>query len=191
MMVSIRPDVRVFSIDTGRLSEETYACAAEAERRFGVRVEWYFPDTARLERLVRNGGVYSFRGSPAERRACCRVRKIEPLQRALGGLRAWVTGLRREESETRRAAAPVEIDGAHGGMVKVNPLVAWTGEQVAEYTRRHGLPYNRLLERGYASIGCACCTRPVEPGEDARAGRWWWEHDDHKECGLHVRDWQI
>ena len=191
MMTRIRPDIRVFSIDTGRLPEETFQCAAEAERRFKIRVEWFFPDRAGVEPLVRAHGVYSFRDSLEARRLCCHIRKVEPLNRALKGLRAWVTGLRRDEAATRADLQLVEIDGAHGGIVKVNPLANWTDQQVRDYTSEHKLPYNRLLERGYTSIGCACCTRPIEPGEDPRAGRWWWESPGHKECGLHVQNWQI
>ncbi len=186
MMTRIRPDIRVFSLDTGRLPEETFQCAAEAERRFNLRVEWYFPDRSAVESLVREKGVYSFRDSLEARRLCCRIRKVEPLGRALRGLRAWITGLRRDEAGSRQDLQPVAIDEAHGGMVKINPLALWTDQQVRAYTREHNLPYNRLFDRGYTSIGCACCTRPVEPGEDPRAGRWWWEAPEHKECGLHV-----
>jgi thioredoxin-dependent adenylylsulfate APS reductase len=191
MATRIRPDVRVFSIDTGRLPEETFRCATEAERRFGIRVEWYFPDTARLEQLVRANGVHSFRDNLQARRLCCHTRKVEPLNRALQGLRAWITGLRRDEGTTRQDLRPVAIDALHGGIVKINPLARWTDRQVRDYTCEHRLPYNRLWERGYASIGCACCTRAVDPGEDPRAGRWWWEAAEHKECGLHVNNWQI
>lgn len=191
MMTRIRPDIRVFSIDTGRLPEETFQCAAEAEHRFNIKIDWYVPDNSRVEQLVREGGVYSFRESLEARRACCHLRKVEPLERALRGLRAWITGLRRDEAETRRELLPVSIDHAHGGMVKINPLVHWTEQQVREYTREHKLPFNRLFERGYTSIGCACCTRPIQTGEDPRAGRWWWESPEHKECGLHVQNWQI
>jgi phosphoadenosine phosphosulfate reductase len=188
MMTLIRPDIRVFSIDTGRLPEETFQCAAEAERRFGLPIEWHFPDTARLEHLVRDNGVYSFRESLEARRLCCHIRKVEPLGRALRGLRAWVTGLRRDEAESRHNLQPVAIDEAHGGIVKISPLAYWTDQQVRDYTREHKLPYNRLFERGYTSIGCACCTRPIKPGEDPRAGRWWWESPEHKECGLHTQE---
>ncbi|MEI8243152.1 MAG: phosphoadenylyl-sulfate reductase [bacterium] len=191
MMTRIRPDIRVFSIDTGRLPEETFECAAAAERRFKIRVEWFFPERARVEELVRGNGVYSFRDDLESRHQCCRIRKVEPLNRALSGLRAWITGLRRDEGESRRDVAQVARDEAHGGIIKINPLAHWTDGQVREYTRRHKLPYNRLLERGYTSIGCSCCTRAVEPGEDARAGRWWWENEAHKECGLHPPNWQI
>lgn len=185
MLAGIQPGVRVFSLDTGRLPEETYRCAAEADRRFGFRTEWYFPDTGRVETLVREHGLYSFKESLGARRECCHVRKVEPLARALKGVRAWITGLRRDEAATRRDLAVVEIDEAHGGIVKINPLAAWTGEKVREYTARHRLPYNSLYDRGYTSIGCECCTRAVGPGEDPRAGRWWWESPEHKECGLH------
>lgn len=191
MMTRIRPDIRVFSIDTGRLPEETFQCATEAERRFHIKVEWYVPDNTRLEQLVRENGVYSFRESLEARRQCCHLRKVEPLERALQGLRAWITGLRRDEAETRRELQPVSSDEAHGGIVKINPLVHWTEQQVRDYTREHKLPFNRLFERGYTSIGCACCTRAIQAGEDPRAGRWWWESPEHKECGLHVQNWQI
>jgi phosphoadenosine phosphosulfate reductase len=191
MMTRIRPDIRVFSIDTGRLPEETFQCAAEAERRFGIRVQWFFPERTSVEALVNAHGVYSFRDSLEARRRCCHIRKVESLNRALHGLRAWVTGLRRDEGETRRAIRQVSIDEQHGGIVKICPLAHWTEPQVRDYARARHLPYNRLFERGYTSIGCACCTRPVEPGEDPRAGRWWWEAPGHKECGLHVNNWQI
>ncbi len=191
MLTRIRPDIRVFSIDTGRLPEETFECAAEAERRFGIRVEWHFPERGDIEQLVRANGVYSFRESLEARRNCCRIRKVAPLNRALQGLRAWVTGLRRDEADSRREVRQIERDAAHGGIVKINPLAHWTAERMRDYAQTHKLPYNRLLERGHTSIGCRCCTRPVEPGEDPRAGRWWWEQSEHKECGLHVRDWQI
>jgi phosphoadenosine phosphosulfate reductase len=188
MMTRIRPDIRVFSLDTGRLPEETFQCAAEAERRFKIRVNWYLPDHAAVENLVRENGLFSFRESLEARRHCCHLRKVEPLGRALKGLRAWITGLRRDEAESRRDLQQVAIDGAHGGIVKISPLAHWTDQQVRNYTRDHDLPYNRLFERGYTSIGCACCTRPIEPGEDPRAGRWWWERPEHKECGLHLNN---
>lgn len=191
MMTRIRPDIRVFSLDTGRLPEETYACATAAERRYKIHIEWYFPNNTAVEQMMHEKGAHSFRESLDARRECCHIRKVEPLNRALKGLRAWVTGLRRDEAETRKELAVVERDEAHGGILKINPLAHWTDLQVREYTRQHRLPYNSLLERNYTSIGCACCTRAIEPGEDARAGRWWWESPEHKECGLHVQNWQI
>ena len=191
MLTRIRPDVRVFSIDTGRLPEETFACATDAERRYKIHIEWFFPDRTGVEQMVREKGVHSFKESLDARRQCCHIRKVEPLNRALKGLRAWITGLRRDEAESRREVQLVERDEGHGGIIKINPLAHWTDQQVRAYTRQHRLPYNSLLERNYPSIGCACCTRPVEVGEDPRAGRWWWESPEHKECGLHVPNWQI
>ena len=191
MAVRIRPDVRVFSIDTGRLPEETYECARDIEGHFGVKIEWFFPRHDAVEGLMHKSGPLSFRESLDARRECCAIRKVEPLNRALSGLDAWITGVRREQNVTRATADKVEIDEAHGGIVKVNPLSDWTYDQIRAYVKEHKLPYNTLFEKGYTSIGCACCTRPVEPGEDSRAGRWWWEHPEYKECGLHVRNWQI
>jgi phosphoadenosine phosphosulfate reductase len=191
MMTRIRPDVRVFALDTGRMPEETYQCAAEVERRFGVRIEWYFPRHEAVEALMRAEGPYSFRGSVEARRRCCAVRKVEPLTRALAGLDAWIVGLRQDQGVTRRDTAKIALDPAHDNIVKVAPLADWSDERIADYAREHRLPYNRLMDRGYTSIGCACCTRAIEPDEDPRAGRWWWEQPEHKECGLHVRNWQI
>ncbi len=191
MAANIRNDVRVFSIDTGRLPEETYLCAEEIRRQLGVRIEWFFPRHESVEKLETVKGPFSFKNSLEDRKECCFIRKVEPLNRALEGLDAWITGLRRDENVTRNSLSMVEEDKAHGGIVKVNPLADWTSEDVRAYILKHKIPYNRLLERGYTSIGCACCTRPIEPGEDPRAGRWWWERPEHKECGLHVRDWSI
>jgi phosphoadenosine phosphosulfate reductase len=191
MASQIRTDVRVFSIDTGRLPEESFEFARDIERRFGIRIEWYCPQHASLETLLRASGPYSFHESVEARRQCCAIRKVEPLGRALAGLDAWITGVRREQNATRTGTGVVEIDAAHGGIVKVNPLAHWTQDQVRAYVRQHKLPYNALFERGYASIGCACCTRAVEAGQDPRAGRWWWEGAAPKECGLHVKNWQI
>jgi len=191
MMHEICPDVRVFAIDTGRLNEETYELADITQTRFGIKIEWYFPQREAIERLEREKGLFSFRTSLEARHECCGIRKVEPLSRALAGLNAWVTGLRRDQSLTRSDLQRVERDDAHGGIVKLNPLADWTSEQVSDYIREHELPRNHLHDRGYLSIGCAPCTRPVEPGEHPRAGRWWWEEPEHKECGLHVRDWSI
>lgn len=191
MALQICSDVTVFSIDTGRLPEETYECADAIERRFGIRIQWYFPDAAAVEALVRQKGVFSFRGSKDARRECCLIRKVEPLNRALKGLDAWITGLRREHGGGRACVEKIEVDSIHGGIIKINPLADWTTEQVREYERKHGLPHNRLLDKGYTSVGCACCTRAVQPGEHPRAGRWWWELGEHKECGLHVPYWNI
>ena len=188
MMADIRPDVRIFALDTGRLHEETYEVAEAVRRKLGVRIEWYFPSRAAVEELERNKGLFSFRESLENRHECCRIRKVEPLSRALSGLRAWVTGQRKEQAVTRRSLPVLEVDEAHGKILKLNPLACWTEQEVREYVRKRGLPVNRLHDMGYPSIGCAPCTRPVAPGEDPRAGRWWWERPEHKECGLHARN---
>ncbi|OGV63113.1 MAG: phosphoadenosine phosphosulfate reductase [Lentisphaerae bacterium RIFOXYC12_FULL_60_16] len=191
MAASIRKDVRVFSIDTGRLPEETYACADAVRKTLGIRIEWYFPRHETVQKLETEEGLFSFKKSLEARRTCCFIRKVEPLHRALSGLDAWVTGQRKDENVTRNGLAMIERDSTHGNIVKINPLINWSSEDVHAYIEKHHLPYNRLIDRGYPSIGCACCTRPVEPGEDPRAGRWWWEQPEHKECGLHAGNWSI
>ena len=188
MMADILPDARIFALDTGRLHEETYEAAEAVRRKLGVRIEWYFPDRSAIENLERTKGLYSFRESLENRHECCRIRKVEPLSRALSGLRAWVTGQRREQAVTRRSLPVLEVDEVHGKILKLNPLAGWTEQEVREYVRKRGLPVNRLHGMGYPSIGCAPCTRPVAPGEDPRAGRWWWERPEQKECGLHARN---
>ena len=186
LLVEIRPDVRVFAIDTGRLDEETYEVAERVRERFGVAIEWYFPERAQVETLEREQGLFSFRSCLEARRECCRIRKVEPLGRALAGLDAWISGRRASQGVTRAGLQTVEVDQGHGGLIKLNPLAGWSAQQVLDYVRGCGLPYNRLHDRGYPSIGCAPCTRAVAPGEDERAGRWWWEEPEHKECGLHL-----
>ncbi len=186
MMADIRSDARIFALDTGRLHEETYETAEAVRRKLGVRIEWHFPERAAVEELERSKGPYSFRESLENRHECCRIRKVEPLSRALAGLSAWVTGQRREQAVTRRSLEILEVDEAHGKILKLNPLASWTEGDVKEYIRKRGLPVNRLHDAGYPSIGCSPCTRPVAPGEDPRAGRWWWERPEHKECGLHA-----
>lgn len=187
MAVEVDKRIRVFAIDTGRLNEETHECAEAVRRRYNLTIEWVFPRTERVESLVRERGLYSFRNSIDARRECCGIRKVEPLTRALLGLGAWITGMRREQGITRSALAQVEADASHGGIMKVNPLADWSLDEVNAYASEHELPLNRLHGRGYASIGCAPCTRAIRPGEDVRAGRWWWEAPEHKECGLHGR----
>ena len=179
--------IGIFALDTGRLNEETYEVADALAERYRLRVEWFFPRREAVEELLRNKGPYSFRESLENRHECCHVRKVEPLGRALKGLAGWITGLRREQSVTRTGLAPIEIDTANGGILKINPLLEWTTEQVWEYAKQHRVPTNRLHAQGYPSIGCAPCTRPVAPGEHPRAGRWWWENPEQKECGLHRR----
>ena len=186
LMVSVDPQSRIFAIDTGRLPEETHQCADAMRRMMGVDIEWYFPKHDPVEQLVRERGSFSFYESLDNRRECCHIRKVEPLNRALEGLTAWLTGMRREQSLTRSELRVVETDDAHGGIVKVNPLADWTTEQVDTYMAENGLPVHRLYRQGFPSIGCAPCTRAVQPGADPRSGRWWWEDPDKKECGLHT-----
>jgi phosphoadenosine phosphosulfate reductase len=176
---------RIFTLDTGRLNQETYDCMDAVRDRYGVRVEVYFPDASKVEDMVRAHGLNLFYNSVEQRKLCCAVRKIEPLNRALKDLNAWMTGLRREQAVTREGASKVELDKDHGGIVKINPLVDWSYDQVWRYIRERNVPFNWLHAQGYSSIGCAPCTRAVKPGEDQRAGRWWWENADTKECGLH------
>lgn len=181
------PSIGIFTLDTGRLPPETYDVMEQVRRRYGIRIETYFPDRTAVEALENEKGFFSFRRGVQERKECCAIRKLEPLGRALRGKRAWITGLRREQSVTRAGVEAVEVDAAHGGMLKVNPLARWTEAQVWRYARDQSVPVNALHGRGYPSIGCAPCTRAIAPGEDARAGRWWWESPEHKECGLHGR----
>ena len=185
MLVTLDPQARVFTLDTGRLNEETYEVMERVRERYKISIESYFPDAAKVEALERSKGFYSFRDSVENRKECCGIRKVEPLGRALKGLSAWITGLRREQSVTRAEVEKVEADTAHPGLFKINPLADWTEKQVWEYIKTNKVPYNRLHDAGYPSVGCAPCTRAVAPGEDIRAGRWWWENPEHKECGLH------
>ncbi len=177
----------IFALDTGRLHEETYEVAEAIVERYRVPIDWYFPNRESVERMLREKGPYSFRESLANRHECCHIRKVEPLGRALKGLAGWITGLRREQSVTRSGITPIEVDEANGGILKINPLLEWSSEQVQEYARERRVPAHRLHSQGYPSIGCAPCTRPVAPGEHPRSGRWWWENPEHKECGLHRR----
>ena len=177
----------VFALDTGRLNEETCEVADALVERYRLKIDWYFPQHEAVEQLERAGGLFSFRGSLDKRHDCCHVRKVEPLSRALRELKGWATGMRREQSVTRTTLKAIESDELNGGIIKINPLIDWSEEQVIGYTEERHLPKNRLYSQGYRSIGCAPCTRAVQPGEDARSGRWWWENPEHKECGLHRR----
>lgn len=187
LLVKVNPNAMIFTLDTGRLPEETYGVMDQIRERYGVSITSYFPEAQAVEKLEREKGFYSFRKSIENRKECCGIRKVEPLNRALAGLDAWVTGLRREQAVTRSGLPKVELDTAHRGIVKINPIADWTTDQVWEYIRKKNVPYNKLHDLNYPSIGCAPCTRAVKPGEDIRAGRWWWELPDQKECGLHVK----
>jgi phosphoadenosine phosphosulfate reductase len=178
-------DFRIFTLDTGRLNQETYDCMDAIRDRYGISVEVFFPDAAKVEEMVRDHGMNLFYQSVEQRQLCCGVRKVEPLKRALKDLSAWMTGLRRDQAASRSDVGKVEIDKDHGGILKINPLADWSHDQVWKYIRERNLLFNWLHTQGYSSIGCAPCTRAVKPGEDSRAGRWWWENADNKECGLH------
>jgi thioredoxin-dependent adenylylsulfate APS reductase len=181
----IEPRVRVFTLDTGRLPPETYQLFEEIRERYDIAVEFEQPDGGAVSKLVTEHGPNLMYRSLDLRLACCNLRKVEPLKRKLATLDAWVAGLRREQWSSRRNIAKVELDREHGGIVKLNPVADWTLERVWDYIREHEVPYHELFDHGYTSIGCAPCTRPVMSGESERAGRWWWEADTDKECGIH------
>lgn len=177
--------IEVFTLDTGRLPEETYSLMTVVRERYPVSVRVYYPDTGTLEAFVRRNGPNAFYESVAQRKECCGIRKVEPLGRALRGKKAWLTGLRREQSAGRADLGIRARDETHG-LEKFNPLLDWTTGEIWDYVRERDVPYNALHDRGYPSIGCAPCTRAVAAGEDLRSGRWWWEEGDGRECGLHV-----
>ena len=188
MLTEINPNPRIFALDTARLNPETYECAERIIEKYGVKIDWYFPKHEAVEKLERENGLFSFRDSAENRKDCCGIRKVEPIARALKDLKAWITGQRREQSLTRAEIPAVLEDTAHNGIIKLNPIVNWTFDQTLEFTKENKIPYNKLYDQGYKSIGCAPCTRAVEDGEHERAGRWWWENPEHKECGIHLGD---
>jgi len=177
--------IRVFTLETGRLFQETYYTWNRTLERYQKNIETYFPDTGALQQLTTEKGPSSFYESVENRKECCRIRKIEPLQRALVGSACWITGIRADQSDNRLGMSNVEWDN-NNGLLKVHPLYHWTLEQVKGYITANNIPYNPLHDKGFPSIGCAPCTRAVREGEDFRAGRWWWEDQSKKECGLHA-----
>jgi phosphoadenosine phosphosulfate reductase len=186
MAYELDPEVRVFTVDTGRLPAATFDLIARLQDRYPeLRLEIVSPEPEVVERLVARHGPDLFYRSVENRLLCCNVRKVQPLTRHLAGLDAWVTGLRRDQWASRAEIRKVEIDHDHGAIVKLNPLAEWTEDEVWEYVRERQVPYHPLYDRGFTSIGCEPCTRPTRPGEDARAGRWWWEENAPKECGIH------
>lgn len=184
MICEIDKTTRIFTLDTGRLFPETYSLIERTNMTYGIKLSIYFPDYEQIEKMVAENGVNLFYESIEKRRMCCHLRKLEPLKRAFNGLDVWICGLRREQSVTRTGNRVVEWDEKNN-MLKINPLIDWTESQTWEYIRAHGVPYNKLHDQGFPSIGCQPCTRAVKPGEDLRAGRWWWESPEHRECGLH------
>ncbi len=184
MICRIRPETRIFTLDTGRLFPETYSLIERTNMTYGIKIQLFFPDYKQVEKMVAEHGVNLFYENVEKRRLCCHIRKLEPLKRAFDGLKVWICGLRHEQSVTRTDIRMVEWDEPHR-LLKLNPLINWTEKQVWGYIHGHGVPYNKLHDQGFPSIGCQPCTRAVKPGEDIRAGRWWWENPLHKECGLH------
>ena len=180
------PGIEIFTLDTGRLPEETYDLMQQIKTRYDNNVQVYFPDAADIETFVTSNGPNAFYDSVEFRKECCGIRKVAPLKRALAEKKAWLTGMRRSQSVTRAELPVSEWDGDHG-LQKFSPLTDWSNGDVWAYIRAFDVPYNKLHDKGYASIGCAPCTRAITPGEDIRAGRWWWEDPENKECGLHVK----
>jgi len=180
------PGIGMFTLDTGRLPQETYDLMQKVKERYNVAIYAYFPDALAVEDYVVQHGPNGFYDSIALRKRCCFIRKVEPLKRALTGKKAWITGMRREQSTTREGLELSAYDGDHG-LQKFNPLCDWSEKEVWSYIKQSNVPYNALHDRFYPSIGCAPCTRAVTPGEDIRSGRWWWENPESKECGLHTR----
>ncbi|WP_058049638.1 phosphoadenylyl-sulfate reductase [Janthinobacterium sp. Ant5-2-1] len=190
MILKAKLPIGIFSLETGRLHQETLAVLDKVKTRYDHDITLYRPQPEAVAAYVEQNGLNAFYNSVEMRRECCRIRKVEPLGRALAGSKAWVTGQRRAQSTTRAELHVQEDDAAHA-MTKFNPLADWSEEDVWAYIRANDVPYNALHDQGYPSIGCEPCTRAVQPGEDVRAGRWWWENPDSKECGLHMVDGKL
>lgn len=186
MILKQKASARIFTIDTGRLFAETYSLIDKTNMKYGIKMEVFFPENIAVENYVRTNGINAFYESVDKRKECCRVRKIVPLLRALSTLDVWICGLRQEQSVTRTAVQMVEWDDANK-LIKINPLISWSEHDVWNYIKTNNVPYNLLHDKGFPSIGCQPCTRAINDGEDIRAGRWWWENPEHKECGLHRR----
>jgi phosphoadenosine phosphosulfate reductase len=186
MIAEIDPETQIFTLDTGRVFPETYDLMSRTNEKYGIRLKIYFPDATEVEKMVNEKGVNLFYQSIENRKHCCGIRKVEPLKRAFKGLDVWICGLRKDQSVTRFFTKMVEWDETNS-LIKINPLLNWTEKQVWEYIKEHDVPYNELHDKGFPSIGCQPCTRAVKPGEDVRAGRWWWEEPEQKECGLHKK----
>jgi len=186
MIASIDPEIYMFTLDTGRMFPETYDLLDLTQQRYKVRIKAYFPDQKAVEKMVNSKGINLFYKSVGNRKLCCQIRKIEPLKRALESVDFWISGLRREQSVTREDVSLIEWDELNN-KIKINPLINWDSEDLWDYIRQNKIPYNPLHDQGFPSIGCQPCTRATEPGEDIRAGRWWWENPEMKECGLHKK----
>ena len=186
MVLRQKRDTEVFTLDTGRLFPETYDLIARTNKFFGIRMLTYFPEPEKVEKMVADKGINLFYDSVENRKLCCSIRKVAQLPRAFKEKQAWICGLRKDQSVSRFFNKMVEWDD-NNGLIKINPLINWTEKDVWDYIKQHNIPYNLLHDRGFPSIGCEPCTRAIEPGEDIRSGRWWWESELHKECGLHKK----
>lgn len=187
LIMKIRKDARIFTLDTGRLNQETYDVMDAIRDKYDTKIEVLFPDKNETEVMVMNHGINLFYKGKSNRFLCCDIRKVRPLHRYLKSFDGWITSIRKDQTDNRATASKFEIDELHGGILKVNPIVNWSSRQVWDYIKINNVPYNKLHDMGYPSIGCAPCTRAINPGEDERAGRWWWETDSDKECGLHIK----
>jgi phosphoadenosine phosphosulfate reductase len=186
LIYTFAPEISVFTLDTGRLPPETLDLLDRVERRYKQRIDVFYPNAEAIQNYVRENGINGFYAGLAERQACCAIRKVEPFMRAIKGHKAWVTGVRKEQTSARAKSQPVEWDDRYA-MWKVSPILDWTEQDIHDYVKAKALPYNTLHDQGYPSIGCAPCTRAVAPGEDPRSGRWWWENPETRECGLQPR----
>lgn len=186
MIMKINPKARIFTLDTGRLNQETYDVMDEIRNKYNTNIEVMFPDQNEVEQMVRVNGMNLFYKSIGNRKLCCGIRKVHPLNRMLSTIDGWITGLRADQTEVRSTVQKIEIDTQHNNIIKINPIIEWTWEQTWDYIKKNSVPYNKLHDKGFPSIGCEPCTRAIKPGEPLRAGRWWWESDDQKECGLHA-----
>lgn len=187
MIAKLDREAKIFTLDTGRMFPETYDIIDRTNARYKINIQIYFPERDQVEKMVNEKGINLFYESIENRKLCCHIRKIEPLKRALQGMEVWISGLRRSQSVTRKDVKLVEWDEGNG-LLKINPLIDWTEDQVWDYVRKNNIPYHKLHDHGFPSIGCQPCTRAIEPHEDVRAGRWWWELPEGKECGLHVKE---
>ena len=189
MMCKINRNLtRVFTLDTGRLNQETYDLIDKIRKKYEIIVDAYFPNASDVEKMVATKGMNLMYDSIENRKLCCNLRKIEPLKRALKQFDCWITGLRREQTVTRNKILKIEIDSLNNNIIKLNPLADWTNDEIWKYIHENDIPYNELHDKGYPSIGCEPCPRAIKKGEDPRAGRWWWENGVHKECGLHWKE---
>ena len=186
MILTTAPAIQNFTLDTGRLFPESYELLAKTQKKYSLKFKVFYPDTKAVEEMVEKHGINLFYESVENRKLCCGIRKVEPLKRALADVDAWICGLRQGQSAARGSVAIFEWDAVNG-KIKINPLAHWTRDDLQKYIKKHAVDVNPLHTKGFVSIGCSCCTRAIKPGEDIRAGRWWWETPEQKECGLHER----